>query len=57
MKLGDWVRIKAASDIKGLIVEHTSYLDGSERWCVNYWHNGERKFVNCSATELEVVPE
>lgn len=55
MKLGDTVRIKAAGDVSGIIVEHTQYLDGSERWGVHYWHGGERKFVACSPDELEVI--
>lgn len=55
MKLGDLVRIKVARDIQGVIVEHTKYIDGSERWCVSYWHNGERQHVNCQGFELEEV--
>lgn len=42
-------------DCTGRIVDHTRYLDGSERFGVEYWHNGERKFVNCRADELEAV--
>lgn len=52
-ELGDRVRIVDADDVEGRIVDHTRYLDGSERWGVAYWHNGEREHVNCRAEELE----
>lgn len=52
-ELGDRVRIVDADDVEGRIVDHTRYLDGSERWGVAYWHNGEREHVNCRSDELE----
>lgn len=54
IKLGDKVRIIEAA-IEGVVIEHTEFLDGTHRWAVQYWHNGERKTINCEARELGVL--
>lgn len=53
LALGQSVTI-AAANIKGEIVEYSVYLDGSERFHVQYWHNGERKTVSCMELDLKV---
>lgn len=52
VRLGCHVRILETADIHGVVIEHTRFLDGSERWAVQYWHNGERRTVNCETREL-----
>lgn len=52
-KLGDRVVIIEA-DIGGIIVEHIRFIDGTERFAVQYWHEGKRETVNCEARELSV---
>jgi hypothetical protein len=52
LHLGQRVLIRDA-DIPGRIVDHTHYLDGSERYGVEYWHNGKRELINCRRDELE----
>lgn len=54
LALGARVRIVDA-DIEGLVTEHTRYLDGSERWMVQFWCDGKRTEINCMERELEVV--
>lgn len=54
--LGSWVDLPESGDIGGVVVEITNYLDGTERFGINYWHNGERKFVNCQRHERERGP-
>lgn len=56
MKLGDRVRIVAAKDIEGVVTEYRKFIDGSERWCVEYWHDAQKREVTCEARELEVIP-
>ena len=51
------MRITAAGDVCGIIDAHTEYLDGSERWHVDYWHSGERRSITCRADELEHLEE
>ena len=52
-KLGDRVILKEAGDLSGILTSHTTYLDGSERWGVDYWHNGSREAINCRPDEIE----
>jgi hypothetical protein len=49
--LGDRVVILSA-DIVGTVVEHSKHIDGSERFCVQFWHEGKRESVSCEAREL-----
>lgn len=51
-ELGLRVRIVDA-DICGVIVAHTRYLDGSERFDVTYWHEGKRETIPCMQAEIE----
>ena len=51
MELGDRVRI-VDGDVFGVVVAHTKHLDGSERWDVAYWHEGDRRVVSCMLSEI-----
>lgn len=53
-KLGGHVRIIDA-DIYGTIISHTEYVGGTERFGVQYWHEGKRELLNCAGWELEMV--
>lgn len=59
--LGQRVRIigtgdsPGIDDIVGRVCEHTRFADGSERFDVQYWHQGERRRVTCERCEIEAV--
>lgn len=54
-QLGHRVKFAECDDIKGIITATIKYLDGSIRYRVDYWINGERKDVSCEARELVLI--
>lgn len=53
--LGSWVELPDSGDIGGVVVEIVNHVDTTTRYGVHYWHNGERKFVNCERRELRAA--
>lgn len=50
------VKIVAVKDIEGIITARIDYADGTTRWDMTYWVNGERRTISCEPRELEVLP-
>lgn len=48
--------VSGVDGISGRIYAYTRFLDGSEGYDVQYWHNGERRSVPCERREFEVLP-
>lgn len=55
VELGSWVELPDSGDIGGVVTEYTQYRDGSERWSVAYWHNGEKRHVQVERREMRLA--